>query len=293
MKVTKFHKILKVKQSDWIKKYIDFNAEKRKNANNDYEKNFFKLMINSVNDKAMENLRKRVDVKLINNAKDYVKSVSRPTFVSQKIFSKSLVAIHKTKPIFFLNKPIYLGFSILELSNLLMYDFHYNYFKEKYGARLLFTDTDSLVYEIKRVDYIYEKIYLDKHVFDFSNYSKDSESHDHNNIKVIGKLKDEMCGKVVDEFVGLKSKMYSLITIDDVEKIKAKGVNTKLKHGEFINVLDNKKIVRHNMKRIQSKRHRLGTNNISKVSLSCFDDKRYILNNDKSSHSYFHKDINS
>ena len=256
------------------KKVYDFNAEKRKNVNNDYEKNFFKLMINSVYDKTMENLKKRVDVKLINNAKDYVKSVSRPTFVSQKIFSKSLVAI-------------------LELSNLLMYDFHYNYFKEKYGARLLFTDTDSLVYEIKRVDNIYEKIYLDKHVFDFSNYPKDSKSHDDNNVKVIGKLKDEMCGKVVDEFVGLKSKMYSLITIDDVEKIKAKGVNTKLKHGEFINVLDNKKIVRHNMKRIQSKRHRLGTNNISKVSLSCFDDKRYILDNGKSSQSYFHKDINS
>ena len=82
MEVTKFHKVLKFKQSDWIKKYIDFNTEKRKNANNDYEKNFFKLMINSVHGKTMENLRKRVDVKLINNAKDYAKSVSRPTFVS-------------------------------------------------------------------------------------------------------------------------------------------------------------------------------------------------------------------
>ena len=140
MKMTKFHRILKFKQSDWMKKYMDFNTEERKNANSYYEKNFFKLMINSV---LRKNLRKRVNFKLINNAKDYVKSASRPTFVFQKIFSKNLVAIHKIKPILLLNKPIYVGFSVLELSKLLMYDFHYNYFKEKYDARPLFTDADS------------------------------------------------------------------------------------------------------------------------------------------------------
>ena len=293
MKMTKFHRILKFKQSDWMKKYIDFNTEKRKNANNNYEKNFFKLMINSVYGKTMENLRKGVNVKLINNAKDYVNSVSRPTFVSQKIFSKNLVAIHKIKPILLLNEPIYVGFSVLELSKLLMYDFPYNYFKGKYDARLLFTDTDSLVYEIIGVDDIYEKIHLDKHLFDFSNYPKDLKFHDATNVQVIGKMKDEMCGKIVSEFAGLKSKMHSLITVDDVAKIRAKGINTKLKHGEFIDVLDNKKILRHNMKRIQSKRHRLGTYIVSKVSLSCFDDKRYILDDGEGFHSYFRKDINS
>ena len=149
MKVTKFHKILKFKQSDWMKQYIDFDTEKRKNPNNDYEKNLLKLMINSVCDKTMENLRKRVDVKLINNDKDYVKSASKTTLASQKIFSKNLVAIHKIKPVLLLNEPIYVGFSVLELSKLLMYEFHYNYFKEKYDARLLLTDNDSLVYEIE------------------------------------------------------------------------------------------------------------------------------------------------
>ena len=129
-----------------------------------------------------------------------------------------------------MNKSIYEGFSVLELSKLLMYDFHYNYFKEKYDARLLYTDTDSLVYEIKGVDDIYEKIYSDKHLFDFSNYPKDLKFHDDTNIKVIGKMKDQMCGRVVSEFVGLKSKMYSLITIDDVEKIRGKGINKKLKY---------------------------------------------------------------
>ena len=152
MKLTKIHKILEFKQSDWLKKFVDFNTEKRKNANNKFEENFFKLMVNSVFGKTMENLRKRANVKLINNAKDYVKCVSRPTFVSQKIFAKNFVAIHKIKPVLLLNKPIYVGFGILELSKLLMYDFHYNYFKKKYDATLLFTDTDSLVYEIKGVD---------------------------------------------------------------------------------------------------------------------------------------------
>ena len=109
--------------------------------------------------------KKRVNVKLINYGKDYVKCVSRPTFVSQKIFSKNLVAIHKVKPVLLLNKPVYVGFCVLELSKLLMDDFHYNYFKVNYDAKLLFTDTDSLVYEIKGVDDVYEKNYADKDLF--------------------------------------------------------------------------------------------------------------------------------
>ena len=114
------------------------------------KKNCFKLMVNSVFGKTMENLRKRISVELINNAKDYVRCVSRPTFVSQKIFAKNLVAVHNIKPVLLLNKPINVGFSILELSKLLMYDFHYGYFRKRFDTKLLFTDTDSLVYEIKR-----------------------------------------------------------------------------------------------------------------------------------------------
>ena len=152
IKLTKIHKTFKFKQPDWLKKFVDFNTEKRKNAINDFETNFFQLRVNSVFGKTMDNLRKRISVKLINNARDYVKSVSRPTFVSQKIFSKNLVTIHKIKPVLLLNKPIYVGFSIPELSKLLMYDFHYNYFLKNYDARLLFTDTDSLVYETEGVD---------------------------------------------------------------------------------------------------------------------------------------------
>ena len=103
-------------------------------------------MNNSVYGKTMGNLRKRINVRLIVSAKDYKKYVNKPSFVSQKIFSESFVALHETKPVLTLNKPIYVGFSILDLSKYLMYDFNYNYIKRKYDAQLLFTDTDGLVY---------------------------------------------------------------------------------------------------------------------------------------------------
>ena len=116
MKLTKIHRVLKFKQSDRMKKYIDFNTEKRKNATNDFEKEFFKLMINSVYGKAIENLRKRINVRLVNNAKDFLKYTSRPTYVTHKLFNKDYAAIHEIKPVLVLNKPIYVGFTVLDLS---------------------------------------------------------------------------------------------------------------------------------------------------------------------------------
>ena len=186
MILSKVHRILKFKQSDWLKKFVGFNTDKRKNASNNFEKDFFKLMVNSAFGKTMENLRKRICVELINNAKDYARCVSRPSFVSQKIFSKNFVAVHRIKPVLTLNKPICVGFSILELSKLLMYEFHYRYSKNKFDAKLLLTDTDSLVYEIKTKN-VYENFYLDKDLFDFSHYPLNSKFFDPVNKKVIGK----------------------------------------------------------------------------------------------------------
>ena len=130
MKLTKIHRVLKFKQSDWMKKYIDFNTEKRMNAANDFEKDFFKLMINSVYGKTMENLRKRINVRFVNNKKDFLKYTGRPTYVTHKLHDKDFAAIHKIKPVLMLNKPIYVGFTVLELSKWLMYDFYYNFIKK-------------------------------------------------------------------------------------------------------------------------------------------------------------------
>ena len=107
-----------------MKKYIDFNTEKRKNVTNDFEKGFFKLMIKSLYEKTMENLRKRTNVRLANNEKDFLKYTSRPTHVTHKLFDKDYATIHETKPVLMLNKPIYVGFTVLELSKWMMYDFH-------------------------------------------------------------------------------------------------------------------------------------------------------------------------
>ena len=158
------------------------------------------------------------------------------------------------------------------------------------SVKLLFTDTDSLVYQIKDGN-VYDQCYKDNELFDFSGYSKYSIYFDDTNKKVLGRMKDEFNGIKIDEFVGLKSKMYSLLAKDDKEVNKAKGINVKLKHDTYVDVLLGKKVVRHKMKRILSEKHHIGTYIINKTTLSCFDDKRYILDDGINSLAYGHKDI--
>ena len=154
---------------------------------------------------------------------------------------------------------------------------------------MLFTDTDSLTYEIKSEN-VYEDFFKRKDLFDFSKYSKGSKFFDGANKKVIRKMKDEFGGVIVNEFVGLKSKMYSIKKIDGKECNTAKGVNIATEFNKFKDVLFNKKIIRHKMRKIQSKKQKLGTYEIAKISLSCFEDKRYVLDDGAYTLSYFHKD---
>ena len=157
----------------------------------------------------MEIFRKRISVKLVTNEKYFLKYTSKPSYISHKIFGKNYAVIHEIKPVLILNKPICVGFTVLELSKWLIQDFHYNFIKKKFDAESLFTDTDSLAYEIKSEN-VYEEFFKWKDLFDFSNYPKDSKFFDETNKKAIGKMKDEFSGVIVDEFVGLKSKMYSI-----------------------------------------------------------------------------------
>ena len=266
IKLTKIHKALKFKLFDWMKKHNDFTTDKRTNAANSFEKGFFKLMINSAYGKTMENLRKKINVRLVNNKKDFLKYSSRPTHITHKIFDKSYAAIHEIKTVLTFNKPIYVGFTVLELSKWLMYDFHCNFIKKHFDPKLVFTDTDSLTNEIKSED-VYEEFLKHKHLFDFSNYPKDSKFFDQANKKVIGKMKDDSEGKIIDEFVGLKLKMHSMLSDDGKESNTAKGVNIATEFNEFKDTLFNKKVLRHKMKRIQSKKHKVGTYEVNKISL--------------------------
>ena len=132
-------------------------------------------MNSSVFGKTMENLCKWVDIRLVTNEKELSKLTSKPTFLSSKIFNENLMAVHKVREMLTLNRLAYVGMCILDLSKIQMYDFHYNYIKKKYNdrAKLLFTDTDSLTYEIEAED-VYKDFWNDKDTFDNSDYPESS-----------------------------------------------------------------------------------------------------------------------
>ncbi|GBN91024.1 hypothetical protein AVEN_195498-1, partial [Araneus ventricosus] len=282
LKVTKVHRILKFQQSEWLKNYINFNTEQRQKATTNFEKDLFKLLNNAVFGKTMENLRNRVNIDLVTEEKRGKKLVASPTFESFQIITEDLVSVQRHKTSLFLNRPIYVGFSILDISKILMYDFHYNFIKKTYDnrAKLLFTDTDSLCYHIHTED-VYKDISEHAELFDTANYPPNHLLFNLPNNKVLGKMKDELSGDIASEFVGLKAKMYSLKTLH-FEKQTAKGVpksvlKSRVSHNDYKNCLLNVQGTRESFKTITSSHHVLKTVQQNKISLCPFDDKRYIL----------------
>ena len=302
LKLSKIHRVLKFKQQPWLKPYIEKNTILRAAATNDFEKNFFKLMNNSVFGKTMEDVRRRVDIKLITEPSKFIKHASKVTYKRSVTFSNDeereeyLVGLEAQRVNVKLNKPIYTGFTVLELSKLHMYDFHYSHIMKKYGpekAQLLFTDTDSLTYVIETDD-IYQDMEQDKELYDTSDYPKDHVLFSNINKKVIGKFKDEVNGVPVNEFVGLRAKMYSIKT-EDVEEDKKKGKGIKksvlkkeVKHQDYKDCLFERKEYQHSMMGFQSKQHRVYTIKQVKKSLSPYDDKRYILENGYTTRAHGH-----
>ena len=213
LKLTRIYRGIKFEESEWLKTYIDLNTNLRAKAKNNFEKDFFKLMNNSVFGKTMENIRKRVNIKLVNDRDKAKKLAAKPNFKHLNIFWEDLIAVHMKKPSLIFNKPVYLGMCILDLGKTLMYDFHYNFIKNKYGnnAKLLFTDTDSLMYEIKTGDFYKDMSEDVENRFDTSDYPPNHPSGIPTgcNKKVLGVFKDEAAGKIMEEFVGLRAKLYS------------------------------------------------------------------------------------
>ena len=194
-------------------------------AKNDFEKDFFKLMNNSVNGKTMENVRKHSDIKLVATGKKRSKLVSEPNYHMMNYISENLSITEMKRTKVKMNKPIYLGLPILEISKLLMYDFWYDYMKPKYDdkVKLCYIDTDSFIISIKTKDF-YKDIAddVDKR-FDTSNYEVDRPLPTGKNKKVIGLMKDELGERIIREFVALRPKTYSYLTDDCKEDKKAKG----------------------------------------------------------------------
>ena len=221
LKMKKVHRIIEFNQEAWLKPYIDMNTELRKIAKNDFEKDFFKLINNAVLGKTMENVRKHRDIKLVTTDKKRSKLVSEPNYHTMNCISENLSIIEMRSTKEKMNKPIYLGLSILKISKLLMYEFWYDYMKPKYddNVKLCYMDTDSFIMNIK-TEHFYKDIGNDvEKRLDTSNYECDKGK----NKKVIGLMKYELGGRIITEFVALRPKTYSYLTDDCKEDKKAKG----------------------------------------------------------------------
>ena len=260
------------------------NTELRGKALNDFEKDFFKLLNNSVFGKMMENIRKHKDIKLITNAKDYLKNIMKPNFKSGILFSESLIGCEMGKTKVVMNKPVCLDQAILDLSKIVMYEFHYDYMVPKYGdnLKLCYMDTDLLIYDIRTEDF-YTDIaddMLDR--FDTSSYDQDDARPlpIGKNKKVIGMMKDELGGKIMIEFVALRLKLYAY-KYNSKEEKKCKGikkcvVKKTLGFDDYINCLLSRTNDYRSQLMFRSTKHEVHMVKVNKVVLNRDDDKRIV-----------------
>ena len=307
MRVTKIHRVLSFEQKPWLKEYIDYNTNRRSQAKSKFEKDFYKLMNNSVFGKTQENLRKRMNVELITDSKTAKKRVAKPSFKRSNIITEDLVVMQCHITTLKLDRPIYVGFTVLELSKLLMYDFHYNHMKKKYPGekqlQLLFTDTDSLAYSIQTDD-IYKDMEADKDLYDFSEYPYDHYLYSNLNKKSIGKFKDELNSIPMVEFIGLRPKCYSLlfygivkdnvlISTELLEKQTAKGVKKSVKerhrrHKHYKKTLEGMTKFNVSQNLIKSKCHTVSSYHVNKIALTAYDTKRWLCCNGVNTLAYGH-----
>ena len=301
LRLDRIHQAIEFNQLPWLKTYIDFNTQLRTAATNDFEKDFFKLMNNSVFGKTMENIRKQRNIKLVTTEEKYLHTVIKPNFKSGVLFGKNLMGCEMGKIKVVMNKLAYLGQAILDLSKIIMYEFHYDYMVPKYGLeklKLCYMDTDSLVYDIKTEDF-YEDIADDVEArFDTSRYSKtDFKPLPIGlNKKVIGLMKDELGGKIMTEFVALRPKLYSYKKLDGLEDKKCKGikkciVKKILTFEDYKTCLFNESMEYRSQLMFRSAKHEVHTTEVNKVALNRDDDKRISRKDGISTFARGHKDL--
>ena len=284
-KLKKLNRIIEFQQGRWMKTYIMLNTRLRTAAKNEFKKDFSKLMNNSGFRKTMGNVRNHKDMKLVTSDKKYLTYFMKPNFKDGHPFSKHLFAAEMGETEIKMNKPVYLGQAILDLTKTLMYEFHYDYMRPKYGSKvkLCYMDTDSFVYEIETKDF-YRDIAKDvKKRFDTCGYSRDDNRPlpIGENKEVIG-LMNELGGKIITEFVVLRAKMYAYRKIDkEVEEKRCKGtkkwvISEGLKFDDYNTCLfDGKTIYREQML-FENKKHEMYTVNKHKIALNRDNDKRIV-----------------
>ena len=286
IKITKVHKILTFDEKPFLKEYIDLNTDLRKKAKNDLEKDLFKLMNNAIFGKSMENVLNRSNIKLINNDPEkLLKLIRQPNFQNAYQISDKLCLVKSTPIKTVFNKPIYIGACILETSKLHMFQFWYDYLKNKYENKveLIYTDTDSLIIQVETDD-IYKDMFEDKNLYDFSEYPKDHPNYDITNKKALGLFKDELKSKIITEFIGLKPKMYSFNFIENniiVNKNTHKGIkdSISLKHDEYKRSLYKEELIYKEFYNLQLNKQNIYLDKINKIALNPFDSKRNWIDN--------------
>ena len=283
--IEKIHRCIEFKQSAWMKEYIDFNTRLRTAAKNDFEKDFYKLMINSVFGKTMENIRKHRNIKLVNDEEEYLKNVMKPNFKSGTLLGPDLMGCEMGKVRVVMNKQVYLGQAILDLSKTIIYELHYDYMKRKYDddeLKLCYMDADSLIYSIKTEDFYKDIADEVEARFDTSGYVPDRPLPVEKNKKVIGLMKDELGGEIMKEFVSLRPKMYSY-RVGNSEPKKCKGikkcvVKKTISFGDYKKCLFSGERSHRSQLLIRSRKHEVKTLEVNKLALSREDDKRISIN---------------
>ena len=216
--------------------------------------------------------------------------LASPSFARANIFVDDLAAVEVHKSRLVLNRPVYVGMSILDLSKTLMYDFYYGQLKVQYGDRcqLLYTDTDSLLLEIQTED-VYRDMFAHAGLYDTSDYPREHPLHSVENKKVLGKMTDECAGRPIAEYIGLRPKMYSILESNGNNTKKAKGVRKyvvkkHIRHKQYWETFH------HGMDVLRSERHHIYGQRLHKVSLSPFDSKRWIAEKGVETLAYGHRD---
>lgn len=301
LKLKKIHRVLQFEQSAWLQPYIQLNTRMRAAANNEFEKNFFKLMINAIFGKTMENVRNRVEIKLKSKWDSRLgvrKYISKPNFKKWTLFGPDFVAIHMNPIKCLMNKPIIIGMSILDISKVLMYDYYYNFLKKQYGenVEMMYTDTDSFILNIK-TECFYDDMKKNIHRYDTSDYPEINRFNMlRKNKKMPGLFKDELNGTIMTEFVGLRSKMYAVNCEDGVKMKKAKGVKKcvlkkTITFNDYIDCIKNKSIHVRSQNTFRSKKHCMFSVRQEKIALSWQDNKRHIAENNIDTLPWGHSSI--
>ena len=295
VQIDAIYRVLQFKQEAWLKPYIEYNTKKRQQSNTDFKKAFHKLLNNAVFGKTMESVRRRVNVVLINKARQQNFQTSKPGFKRFSIFSEDLVGVQLVKPIVELNKPVYVGAAILELSKNTMMSFWYRVFKPTFPkATLCFTDTDSLLVDVPTDDLYRDLSTITEHL-DLSNYPKDHPLYDPSNKAVLNKFKDECSGNVVKEFIGLRSKCYSILVHENgkyKQKSTAAGVKKSVKkslhHELYKQTLESETDIYISQGLLRSYKHEIFSITQKKLALTAYDDKRHLLNDGIHTKAYGH-----